>query len=826
MKRAVVVIAVLLAAGAAYLGFRRDSPPAAPQLTTAASPEVAERIWSPPVVIRADGGVAEATISGRVVRGANPVASAAIHFGAHQTTSDDRGAFELRIPSAEAPTYIFAATQDAHSSAAWIDPRFPPKGEVLLALKPARAVRGVVVDRATLRPLAGALVELRQSGAAFTTGPDGAFVFDRAPFGMLDLRAKAKGYVPSGAVFTLRPDEDTTLRLELEPGGVVSGRVVDSRGQALPGVKVRGKRMPSDQVDAETTTDDTGAFALEGVANRAFNVQAQLGGYAQTTVPVQAPAKDVRIVLELGAQIEGVVRDTKGNPVAGVEVRAKPEFPGAITRESASTRTGEDGTFELEGLGVGPYAVRFFRYEHLDRPAPVRLELSAGERRQLELTLPSTESTLSGTVRDARSKAPVENARLSLSCEDESHAEADTDSAGRFSFSGLPELSDVCKLTVEHRTHQTLETTLAGLPRDAELFLQRACVVIGRVVDELGQPITEFYLNGAQQFAADGRFEAVANPGKRTLRLSAEGYEEVRREVEVATGDVFDAGDVVLRQGADVVVRVLDRRGRPVAGASIYSIGSSKVSALEQIKDGSAARIAFTALDGATRLTAPDGKYCFVAGKHPYSPSSMASCPHVFNGPVGRALTLVLAEPAWVEGTVRRDGGPIRGAMVVSKADELHAVTGDDGRYRLGPLAEGEHQLGVIFEAGAPGNMAIRNVAVKEGETAQLDFSDRSGPEVDLEVRSRSARRVFVVLVKGHFTKEDQPKEVPEAAAQMLELSNGAAATKLGAPAAGPLTLVVGRVEGGKSSGPEHFVRLTLSETATERVVIDLDDLQ
>jgi len=124
------------------------------------------------------------------------------------------------------------------------------------------SVDGTVLDSQTKQPIAGATIQLQDLSTAgarliTVTGNDGRFVFRSVPPGRYVIEASRSGYVPEIAgdplaapllapipvgasagptVKQLLPGEAFSgIRLVLTPGGSISGRLVDDRGETIVG---------------------------------------------------------------------------------------------------------------------------------------------------------------------------------------------------------------------------------------------------------------------------------------------------------------------------------------------------------------------------------------------------------------------------------------------------------------------------------------------------------------------------------------------------------------------------------------------------------------
>jgi hypothetical protein len=107
-----------------------------------------------------------------------------------------------------------------------------------------------------------------------------------------------------------------------------------------------------------TRTDASGAFAVDRLPPGPVDVEAEADGFLMTEIEADAGReRDVRIVLERTARVEGTLNGPDGRPAAFV--RLVLVDVGAADRPSLEPfafRTDEDGTFEIEAV-PGRYRV-------------------------------------------------------------------------------------------------------------------------------------------------------------------------------------------------------------------------------------------------------------------------------------------------------------------------------------------------------------------------------------------------------------------------------------------------------------------------------------
>jgi len=460
-------------------------PTPAPAPAAAAAPEkrplalIAARAELDPAAVRG-------SVEGRVVNWSTtaPVAGAEVVLsladGASTslaTDGDGRFRFEPDRPGAVSIAAITAAgflpfaPEWGHSPIELMARPGVRVRDVVIYLIPAIDYVGVVVAPSG-EPVPGAEVriidlpaheqELVSIQDHFTSDRKGEFHFHAPDYALLE--ARARGYGPGrtrleqGAIVTHR----LTVRLAADGGDTdalgrsrVSGVVVDSGGDPLPGVIVGAARpvrptlgTPEELPAAgRAMSGADGGFTIDGLDPGDYELEARDGEHApvRTVVTLQPRATArVRLTMSDGAHLAGTVRDTAGQPVPSFSV---------VVFESATlghgrilaTRTfvDRDGAFDVDGLEAREYRVQATAHGHApSRPAAASAVLPPARPTAVDIQLP-TGGTLVGVVR-SKAGPVLENARITVegglgdgSSPVPFSASAVTDAQGAFTLRGL-----------------------------------------------------------------------------------------------------------------------------------------------------------------------------------------------------------------------------------------------------------------------------------------------------------------------------------------------------------------------------------------------------
>jgi hypothetical protein len=191
------------------------------------------------------------------------------------------------------------------------------------------------------------------------------------------------------------------LRIRLEPGAVLRGRVLGVTGSPLQGATVTATAAPlPDQPvcvrnDRSAETDAAGHFQFRGLLRTAHTVTAEAPGHAPWSGDIDLVAGSGAlpdIHLGRGTDLVGRVEDRDGAPIPDVDVYALMQE----ARVARRTRSDARGEFRLAGLPAsGRVEVRcsLFAVMEVDLPSPP-ITLRTPPRADLHVTLIADETGL------------------------------------------------------------------------------------------------------------------------------------------------------------------------------------------------------------------------------------------------------------------------------------------------------------------------------------------------------------------------------------------------------------------------------------------------
>jgi protocatechuate 3,4-dioxygenase beta subunit len=622
-----------------------------------------------------------------------------------------------------------------------------------VVLPPGLTVEGTVVDPQG-RPIAEAGVSAMpadfmsaraflERGEPLKTGPDGRFAIPGLREGTrIDLRAWKDGYVEGTAGGVDIPAAGP-VRIVLEPGVRIAGRVVSGDGKPVADAMVatfsgeggtglmgmRGLRR------GMSGTDEQGRFELTGIEPGKLVLRASAPGYLAGEARVEAVAgqtpEEVRIVLRTGAVVTGKVVGPDGAPVAGAEVRVVQG-----SREDmffsfgeAGARSDGEGIYRLAGIEEGR---RSIAATHQDFQRAVReLDVRAGENR-LDLRL-GRGYPVSGRVVDSGGR-PVADARVSLDnpgfgydSDDSQLAASGAD--GSFQFPSVAPGTYTLRARKDGyapaELPEPLQVAVAPVT-DLELRLATGGTIRGRI-----RGLGFEQLVGVSVFAIRAEALGLGGGGSSTGVVDFEGAYSIggvapgEWVVMAMSGSGSARGKVTLPEGTPEVTLDLEfgggftlsgrvlRAGEPMPGLQVMANGA----------DVGSNAMGSTGSQGEFRLEGLEaGQYVVAAMDY------RTGIRHTEEVEISGDREIVIELPTQrVSGRVldATDSSPIGGAAVV-----LQKTEGDDGLMGYGSPSASTDPSGAFTMSGVPEG-TWRAVARKEGYApAEATVEVRPGADV------------------------------------------------------------------------------------------------
>lgn len=418
----------------------------------------------------------------------------------------------------------------------------------------ASTITGVVTDGTG--PVAGASVRLQKGGGRMgpqermmmqmiglprggdvvQTDETGRFIFEALAAGEFRLNAEMVGYSDSPEEAVILSEGGTLdLTLVIDPGAVLSGRVMDDRGIAVEGATVRvieEAGTDDEMIQAQlflggalrsARTDFDGSYEIPGLSSGGYTLVAEKRGFARSVergVYVDAGTTQYFTLLPSAGLVGQVVDRATGDPVRDFDLSVTPRerdmsFGGAQEPVSSA-----EGVFEREDLSPGTYDVSIRAAGFSGVSMEVELRPGIVEEELIEL---ERAAWIEGVVLDALTGDPVSGARVKIELpavegEDPASMEsimrdftgsvADMSRGdGRFELDAVP--PGVSNLMVSHDEYVVLSTPtpalVPGQMASMEIRLQRGASIRGELRGADGSPagFTYIVLVGADE-ATDG----------------------------------------------------------------------------------------------------------------------------------------------------------------------------------------------------------------------------------------------------------------------------------------------------------------------------------
>jgi len=471
-------------------------------------------------------------------------------------------------------------------------------------------------------------------------------------------------------------------------------------------------------------TDSDGLQTVARVAPGTWLLTTDRQGFASITVPAGAEL-DVPIRIRRGFDVDGLVTDAEGAPVAGALACLAPSTE--IWLREPVVQADADGRFTLHDL----WNCTWLSAREPGHAASGTYELQAGPgvRLKVTLVLPGPGGIVAGDVRDP-SGAPLAGAPVIVSTRrgtgggyprrDASgftytdgpvNFRVRTDARGRFALDGLaPGEAIVLVKDGVHAPWQETVLVEAGRTVSVAARLEDGSVLAGTARDTGGAPLSGVQVDVLVATSvvstwvsawtkADGAYRIVGLPPG-TLEAAARHAGHGAATADVVTRPAaVTQWDPVLTRDAGLRGRLIDERGAPLAGWNVRAANRAHF-------------LGYATSDEEGRFAFPDASEppfeisVYAAGMRQVFPTMRVRDVAAADGPV------VLTVPDSARGEVTftgrlappADSVEVEVEHVAYNESTRYAPPLVDGAFRIGPLPAGGYRLTVHV----PGRAGLR----------------------------------------------------------------------------------------------------------------------
>jgi hypothetical protein len=476
--------------------------------------------------------------------------------------------------------------------------------------------------------------------------------------GFVGIGARHEGFVPKGPILRTLAAGASTERLVLYRAAILTGEVVDERGDPVDSAMVtivgtdvdgvpismtpasslfrlsdmRSARAPlisagelgvvpgpvppiphgptpsdSQRGSLGWVTALDGSFRAEPVPPGRLRAVVQHPTFIETVSEeiVLKPGAEahVRVQMVSGGTLRGKVTTSDGEHVAYARIEAH----GA--RESKSVRCDNNGEFQLSALPSHVSVLVFDPQSPQKRALRKDITIGKGETKEVDFVLPSPRENVTVSVRDDRGYA-IENAQVtltSLNPEEPSKATQFTPASGDVTmpdFAGLH-----VKVEVRAPHYAPLQKVYDSIPRETSIEMQMGLSLQGSIRDSTGRVPVEnadvrvVASSGTRYVRSDvhGDFAVDELPaGPVHVAIAADEKGALEKDITVAAGgssSAIDLGVLTLDPVGTVDGTTVDSAGAVVSGV-VVSLGH------QSVRTDAAGRFHFLAKQGPATLLA------------------------------------------------------------------------------------------------------------------------------------------------------------------------------------------------------------------------------
>ncbi|MEO6597640.1 MAG: carboxypeptidase regulatory-like domain-containing protein [Planctomycetota bacterium] len=389
------------------------------------------------------------------------------------------------------------------------------------------------------------------------------------------------GAMPSRAQDVAPPT--TTLRgVVLLPDGVPAAGASVELSRHLARESNALVNDPREVVVAAPTCGDDGTFAVDLAAGRPHVLRCRAGKNLLAVRDLVFAGEDLRVQLERGAHVEGIVLDAEGRPVAGATVRG---WSSGASLELFHTLTNGAGYYAATSLPPG-FVFLKVRLPASGPEKSTTVELLPARTARCDLSVAALEPW-TGTVVDAATKQPLRGAEVASASFRLENAVVTRDDGSFVVHGSGGEIDARAPGYGRIRIKPAGATSLV-------IALERGRTARGTLVDTQKQPIVgaevvvmaNVHSGDLQQLdwlttrtdrGGAFAFDAVRHDLPHCLFVRADGYGTAVYDfpADESTREAIDLGIIELSPAVYLTGRALDENGQPLAGISVTLKGTN-----------------------------------------------------------------------------------------------------------------------------------------------------------------------------------------------------------------------------------------------------------
>ncbi|NUM55395.1 MAG: carboxypeptidase regulatory-like domain-containing protein [Candidatus Hydrogenedentes bacterium] len=609
----------------------------------------------------------------------------------------------------------------------------------------AKDAAGDMVAGATVRilPVGWKNYEARPSDASTfetQTDNDGKFSFSKVPLKTsIGIEAELGPLYAVDSTYVGERTKTAEIELTLEQSAHIAGTVVSPEGEPVAGAALYAARWKEQageenlpRIETEITrqvTDESGAFRFPHVPTGSFQFLVKSDAYAPLLTDwVVSGTDDAKFSLRNGGTIAGrVVYAGTREPAGKVNVIANTN----LSREGQRQESATDGSFVFSNLRDAEYRLAIESETLTLTKEPEKITLAPTQSLDgIEIEIDKG-GVVSGFVRDAATSKGVRNARIQLYTESRgggtirTSKDATTEEDGLYTITGLPSGSYTIYVTEaegyvadDYNKRQIISVTAGQSIEDVDFTLESGTSIAGRVVDEAGEPVPQARVSVAAKRGGryanaesdvNGLFTVMGVTVASELFVRAEKKGLVSKPVgpfDTSSGPVGDVTITVVKE-ATISGVVVDESGKPIPKAQVIPYR------VEKENQGFGSPVERSNEKGEFKLgRLAEGEYQLqaVIGDGSWMRNPNEEIIRVASGEEKTGVRVVVKEAGGlsIAGRVTdEDGKPVRNANIWASGPGSHSSgrTGEDGRYKIAGLKEGNFYVSVQASGYSRGNL-------------------------------------------------------------------------------------------------------------------------